>query len=279
LKVETLDGTSLAGGKTVRVTATVWAWSTFTADSLDLYYAADANSPVWTLITTLTPTAAGAQTSAPPTPPPGALQVRAQFRYQSRRRPHLHLQRPGRPRVRRRKHAPVTVFEDDFETDKGWTVNPNATDTATTGRWERHPSDELFRGEAARHHGHGQRPVTDAWRERGGRERRGRRGDVDTLPAVTLPASGASVVVQLLRPPTNSSADFFRVVVVGPSSATTVFQELGTAANDDAAWVTRTVNINAFAGQTVRIRIEAADASGGSLVEAGVDTVLITRQQ
>ena len=30
-----------------------------------------------------------------------------------------------------------TVFSDDFETDKGWTVNPAGTDTATTGRWER----------------------------------------------------------------------------------------------------------------------------------------------
>jgi hypothetical protein len=31
----------------------------------------------------------------------------------------------------------TTVFSDNFETDKGWTANPNGTDTATTGRWER----------------------------------------------------------------------------------------------------------------------------------------------
>jgi hypothetical protein len=30
-----------------------------------------------------------------------------------------------------------TVFVDDFETNKGWTVNPTATDTAVSGRWER----------------------------------------------------------------------------------------------------------------------------------------------
>ena len=29
------------------------------------------------------------------------------------------------------------VFSDDFETDRGWTTNPNGTDTATTGQWER----------------------------------------------------------------------------------------------------------------------------------------------
>jgi hypothetical protein len=33
--------------------------------------------------------------------------------------------------------GPVTVFFDDFETEKGWVRNPNGTDTATTGKWER----------------------------------------------------------------------------------------------------------------------------------------------
>jgi len=37
------------------------------------------------------------------------------------------------------------------------------------------------------------------------------------------------------------------------------------------------VDISAFAGQTVRIVVEAADASGASLVEAAVDDVVVTR--
>jgi leucyl aminopeptidase len=63
----------------------VWAWTTPSSDHLDLYYAANASSPTWTLIATLTPTAAGAQTlSATYTLPSGSLQaVRANFRYQS----------------------------------------------------------------------------------------------------------------------------------------------------------------------------------------------------
>jgi leucyl aminopeptidase len=83
LKVSTTDGTPLKTGKTVRVEATVWAYSTYTSDRLDLYYAANANSPTWTLIGTLTPTKSGAQTlSATYTLPAGALQaVRARFRY------------------------------------------------------------------------------------------------------------------------------------------------------------------------------------------------------
>ncbi len=47
---------------------------------------------------------------------------------------------------------------------------------------------------------------------------------------------------------------------------------------DDAVFTTATVNLSQFAGQTIRILIEAADASGASLVEAGVDDVRITRQ-
>jgi len=83
LVVATTDGSALAVGKTVKVSATVWAYSGFTSDHLDLYSAANANSPAWVLIATITPTAAGAQTlSANYTLPSGNLQaVRAQFRY------------------------------------------------------------------------------------------------------------------------------------------------------------------------------------------------------
>ncbi|HWW14702.1 MAG TPA: hypothetical protein VN310_08585 [Candidatus Dormibacteraeota bacterium] len=83
LVVTTTDGSAFAAGKTVKVSATVWAYSGFTSDHLDLYYTANANSPSWVLIGTITPTAAGAQTlSANYTLPSGSLQaVRAQFRY------------------------------------------------------------------------------------------------------------------------------------------------------------------------------------------------------
>ena len=48
---------------------------------------------------------------------------------------------------------------------------------------------------------------------------------------------------------------------------------------DDAAYVTTApINLSAFAGQTIRLRFQAADAAGASLVEAAVDDVTITRQ-
>src|ERR1700716_2143864 len=83
LVVTTTDGSAFAAGKTVKVSATVWAYSSFSSDHLDLYYAANASSPSWVLIGTLAPTVAGAQTlSANYTLPSGSLQaVRANFRY------------------------------------------------------------------------------------------------------------------------------------------------------------------------------------------------------
>jgi hypothetical protein len=84
LMVQTTNGTPLAPGKTVKVSATVWAYSSFTLDHLDLYYAANAASPSWVLIATIAPTAAGAQTlSANYTLPNGGASqaVRANFRY------------------------------------------------------------------------------------------------------------------------------------------------------------------------------------------------------
>ncbi len=84
LVVQTTDGSTLAPGKTVKVSATVWAYSSYTSDHLDLYYAANAASPSWVLIGTITPAAAGAQTlSANYTLPSGGASqaVRAQFRY------------------------------------------------------------------------------------------------------------------------------------------------------------------------------------------------------
>jgi hypothetical protein len=83
LKVATNDASAMAAGKPVTVTAKVWAFSTPTSDFLDLYYAANANSPVWVLVATKQPVAAGAQTiTFNYTLPAGGLQaVRARFRY------------------------------------------------------------------------------------------------------------------------------------------------------------------------------------------------------
>ena len=60
--VYTTSGNDFAGGETVTVEATVWAWSTGTSDNLDVFYATDANNPSWTLINTIPAGGSGERT-------------------------------------------------------------------------------------------------------------------------------------------------------------------------------------------------------------------------
>jgi carboxypeptidase T len=181
--------------------------------------------------------------------------------------------------------APVTeVFADTFETDTGWTRNPNATDTATTGAFERgDPQSTSSNG--LKQLGTTVSGVNDLVTGRlsgsssGTHDLDGGRTSIQS-PAIALPSTGTLTLTfsyYLAHGSNSSSADYLRVSVVGTTQAV-VFQELGAADDDDAAWATATVDLSAFAGQTVRILIEAADAAGASLVEAAVDDVKIVRQ-
>jgi hypothetical protein len=84
LKVSTTDGSPLAVGRTVRIEATVWGYSSSTSDFLDLYYAPDASAPGWRYIGTVTATASGPHVlSKTYTLPSGSAHavVRGVFRY------------------------------------------------------------------------------------------------------------------------------------------------------------------------------------------------------
>jgi hypothetical protein len=71
----------------------------------------------------------------------------------------------------------------------------------------------------------------------------------------------------------------FRVRVVGANGqAQTVYARGGTASNVAGTWSARTVDLTPWAGQTIRVRFDASDAGTGSLIEAGFDNVVVTRQ-
>ena len=178
----------------------------------------------------------------------------------------------------------TTVFSDGFETATGWTANPSGTDTATTGAWQRGAPQATSSGIA-----------TQLGACAGGSNclvtglSGGAAGDNDVdsgttsiqSPPINLPATGTLTLgfsYYFAHLNNSSSADFFRVSIVGAGGTTQVFQELGSAANDAAAYSTQSVNISSFAGQSIRILIQAADAATGSLVEAAVDNVTVTQQ-
>jgi leucyl aminopeptidase len=83
LVVSSVDGTVLTHGAQVKVAVTIWAYSSFANDKVDLYAADNASTPQWVLIATLAPTAAGAQTlTTTTTLSAGPVQaLRAHIRY------------------------------------------------------------------------------------------------------------------------------------------------------------------------------------------------------
>ncbi|MFK7893005.1 MAG: PKD domain-containing protein [Granulosicoccus sp.] len=178
---------------------------------------------------------------------------------------------------------PTTVFADDFETDLGWTSNPNGTDQATTGQFVRaNPQDspsntqqqlgttvsgsfDLVTGPLA-----GSSVGTH---------------DIDNgvtsiqSPLIDLPAGADSLELSFqyyLAHYNNASPDdFFRVYIVSGGSRNLVFEKLGIASQINASWSQESISLLPFAGETISIQFEAADASNPSLVEAAVDDVKI----
>jgi subtilisin family serine protease len=181
---------------------------------------------------------------------------------------------------------PNTVFFDDFETSQGWVTNANGTDTATTGQWAR-ANPETTTSSGTKQLGTTVSGVNDlvtgALAGAAGAGTNDIDGGVTSIQSPLIALTGGTNFTltfsfYMAHLNNSSAADFFRVFIVVGSSSTLVFEELGAANDDDAAFTTATVNLSQFAGQTIRIRIEAADAAGASLVEAAVDDVRITRQ-
>ncbi|MGV7975675.1 MAG: Ig-like domain-containing protein [Anaerolineaceae bacterium] len=180
--------------------------------------------------------------------------------------------------------GPTTVFSDDFESDLGWTFNPNGTDTATLGAFER------ANPQATTYYGDKQLGTTTsgsydlvtgalAGSSAGAYDLDGGTTSVRS-PLINLPA-GRTITLTLryyLAHYTNSSSsDYLRVQIVG-ATTTTIFSEVGANNDDDAVWATLTYNLSSFGGQSVYLLITAADASTASMVEAAIDDVLIIAQ-
>ncbi len=175
--------------------------------------------------------------------------------------------------------GPATVFFDDFETSLGWVRNPFGTDTATLGYFERANPDSVA------YYGDKQLGTTVsgsydlvtgplAGSSAGAYDLDGGKTSV-LSPTIDLPV-GRELTLSFsyyVSHYTNSSnADYLRVFIIGDSTVK-VFEELGANNDDDAVWDAFSADISSFAGQSIQILIEAADASTASYFEAAVDDV------
>jgi lysyl endopeptidase len=179
----------------------------------------------------------------------------------------------------------TTVFSDNFETATGWTTNPTGSDTATLGVWERGDPEPTSSGGVPLQLGTAFSGTNDLVTGRLAGASAGA-NDVDggvtsiRSPAVALPGTGTltlSYAWYLAHLNNSSNLDLIRVSIVHSGGTTVLFTQTGAAVNRAGAWATASFNISAFAGQSVRVLVEAANASGASLVEAGFDDVRITQ--
>jgi len=174
-------------------------------------------------------------------------------------------------------------FDDNFESNNGWTANPSGTDTATTGKWERgNPEttgylDYTFQLDQTASGSNALVTGATAGSSVGTQ-------DIDNgittirSPQITLPSNSSltlSFDYYLAHWDNVTSADFLRVKVVG-NTTQTIFEKLGTNQRLSAVWKTEIVSLDNFAGQNIYLLVEAADGDTPSLIEAAIDDIQIT---
>ena len=182
--------------------------------------------------------------------------------------------------------SPV-LFSDDFEQARGWTLT-QGRNYATTGLWERgDPQPTTYAGLTIQPGacGGGSTNCMVTGLSAGSVVNY---NDLDNgltsieSPPITLPATGTltlSIDFYLAHLNNATSADFISIRIVdGNGVAQTVLARGATATNVAGRWTTRTANLSAWAGQTVRVRVEAVDNDPNGVVEAGFDNVVIRRQ-
>ena len=177
------------------------------------------------------------------------------------------------------------VFQDDFESAHGWTLTGGAN-SAIRGLWQRGNPEPTVNAGLPLQLGNCQGSTNclitglTAGTSNGANDLDGGQTSIES-PAIALPTGRPltlSFGLYFAHNATANSADFFRVRVVGENGVVqTVWARGGTASNVAGMWATRTASLDAWAGQTIQLRIDAVDATDvGALVEAGVDNVAIT---
>jgi carboxypeptidase T len=177
--------------------------------------------------------------------------------------------------------APATVWFDNFETATGWTTS--TADTATAGRWER-GDPQATTSSGTKQLGTAVSGANDLVTGRLAGASAGEH-DVDggvttiTSPVIALTGRNAYTLQfsqYLAHGSNSSSADYLRVGVQAGTTTTWVWTRIGAATNLNGAWGSASASLTPWAGQSIRLVVQAADASTASLVEAGVDDVRIT---
>lgn len=178
--------------------------------------------------------------------------------------------------------APVVAFEDNFETNQGWSVSGDSSG-ASTGRWERAiPTGAGDRADPpSDYDGSGRAYITG-----NGSPNSNTDVDVDEtiLTSPVMDASGASIIsyARWFNNAGNSAIDdeFFVQISDNGGSSWIPLETLGVNhPQSNGGWFEVNYALTGIPGFTpndqFRIRFIAEDRGSGSIVEAGIDAVSI----
>ena len=183
------------------------------------------------------------------------------------------------------RSARCGAFDDDLEVYRGWKVDPDGTDTAPSGsRFARaDPASTTKRGpkqlsttpSGVRAFVTGARAGASA----GAHDLDGR----TTIRShrIALPATlGQRLTFRYVFAHSAGSgpSDWLRAIVeTADGTQTEVWRRTGRRADVDGVWRSASIGLDAYAGQTIRLRFEAVDGGVGNLLEVELDDIRVTR--
>ena len=177
------------------------------------------------------------------------------------------------------------AFDDDAEVYRGWTVDPDGTDTAPV-------SGRFSRADPAATSSHGPKQLgttpsgSKAFVTGAAAGSTTTANDLDgttTLrsPAIALPATTGqrlTFAYVFAHSAASTTADSLRAMVErADGSQVQVFRVSGRPTDVDGTWRTASIPMDAFAGGTVHLRFVASDGGPGNLVEVELDDIRVTR--
>ncbi len=178
------------------------------------------------------------------------------------------------------------AFDDDMEIARGWTVNPDGTDTApAAGRWARgHPQPTSSGGVTLQPgtvpSGRSAFITGLAAGTSAGADDLDGTTTIRSAPITLAAAPGQRLTFRWLfaHAADSSAVDHLRAIVEAQDGTQiVVWERVGSPARLAGTWGSASVPLDAWDGQVVRIRFEATDSAADSTVEAGIDDVRVTR--
>jgi carboxypeptidase T len=176
------------------------------------------------------------------------------------------------------------AFDDDLEVSRGFVVDPDHTDTATSGRFAR--ANPAATGTSQGPKQLGTTPSGSmAFVTGASPGSSSTANDLDGRSTVRSQAIGLpntlgqrlTFAFVFAHNATSTSADTLRAIVErSDGTQVEVFRIAGRPADVDGVWHTASVSMDAFAGQSVHLRFEAVDGGSDNLLEVELDDIRIT---